>query len=97
MTACRHGAQPESPAALCADTPDIPYHWPAQQRTYPALGYAVSLLPKVGVAQRADFVLDTLAGRRPATLPLGAATGRGHCRARIFDHWPQGDTAWGWC
>lgn len=33
------------------------------QRTYPALGYAVSLLPKVGVAQRADFVLDTLAGR----------------------------------
>lgn len=34
---------------------------------YPALGYAVSLLPKVGVAQRADFVLDTLAGPRPAT------------------------------
>lgn len=32
------------------------------QRTYPTLGYAVSLLPKVGVAQRADFVLDTLAG-----------------------------------
>lgn len=33
------------------------------QRAYPALDYAVSLLPKVGVAQRADFVLDTLAGR----------------------------------
>jgi len=33
------------------------------QHAYPALGYAVSLLPKVGVAQRADFVLDTLAGR----------------------------------
>lgn len=33
------------------------------QRIYPALGYAVSLLPKVGVAQRADFVLNTLAGR----------------------------------
>lgn len=33
------------------------------QGCYPALGYAVSLLPKVGVAQRADFVLDTLAGR----------------------------------
>ncbi|ARP89113.1 ATPase [Bordetella genomosp. 9] len=33
------------------------------QRAYPALGYAVSLLPKVGVAERADFVLDTLAGR----------------------------------
>ncbi|MFT3804003.1 MAG: AAA family ATPase [Burkholderiaceae bacterium] len=33
------------------------------QRTYPALGYSVSLLPKVGVAQRADFVLDTLEGR----------------------------------
>lgn len=40
------------------------------QHTYPALGYAVSLLPKVSVAQRADFVLDTLAGRWPATLPL---------------------------
>ncbi|MBP5058843.1 AAA family ATPase [Pseudomonas chlororaphis] len=33
------------------------------QHTYPALGYVVSLLPKIGVAQRADFVLDTLAGR----------------------------------
>ncbi|GHS84181.1 ATPase [Pseudomonas sp. PAGU 2196] len=33
------------------------------QCTYPALGYAVSLLPKVSVAQRADFVLKTLAGR----------------------------------
>ena len=33
------------------------------QRTYPALGYTVSLLPKVGVAQRADFVLEALAGR----------------------------------
>lgn len=32
------------------------------QRTYPALGYMVSLLPKVGVAQRADFVLDKLTG-----------------------------------
>lgn len=30
------------------------------QRTYPALGYAVSLLPKVSVAERADFVLTTL-------------------------------------
>ena len=33
------------------------------QRTYPALGYAVSRLPKIRVAQRADFVLDTLASR----------------------------------
>lgn len=33
------------------------------QRTYPALGYTVSLLPKVSVAQRADFVLEALAGR----------------------------------
>lgn len=33
------------------------------QRTYPTLGYAVSLLPKVSVAQRADFVLDTLGPR----------------------------------
>lgn len=33
------------------------------ERMYPALGYTVSLLPKVGVAQRADFVLDTLADR----------------------------------
>ena len=31
--------------------------------SYPALGYTVSLLPKVGVAQRADFVLEALAGR----------------------------------
>ncbi|MEW9901660.1 AAA family ATPase [Pseudomonas putida] len=30
------------------------------QRTYPALGYAVSLLPKISVAERADFVLTTL-------------------------------------
>ena len=28
---------------------------------YPALGYEVSILPKVSVAQRADFVLDRLA------------------------------------
>lgn len=31
------------------------------QRTYPAMGYVVSLLPKIGVAERADFVLKTLA------------------------------------
>jgi predicted ATPase len=30
-------------------------------RAYPALGYQVVLLPKVGVAARADFVLATLA------------------------------------
>ena len=29
---------------------------------YPSLGYEVILLPKVSVAARADFVLDTLAG-----------------------------------
>lgn len=34
------------------------------QRTYPALGYAVSRLPKIRVAQRADFVLDTLASNQ---------------------------------
>ncbi|PWC18864.1 AAA family ATPase [Brenneria corticis] len=33
------------------------------QHVYPSLGYAVSLLPKVGVAERADFVLKILAGR----------------------------------
>src|SRR3989344_4023737 len=33
------------------------------QRTYPALGYAVSRLPKIRVAHRADFVLDPLASR----------------------------------
>ncbi len=27
---------------------------------YPALGYEVSVLPKVGVTERADFVTDTL-------------------------------------
>jgi predicted ATPase len=27
---------------------------------YPSLGYEVSVLPKVGVAERADFVLDAL-------------------------------------
>jgi len=31
------------------------------QNVYPALGYTISLLPKVGVAERADFVLETLA------------------------------------
>ncbi|WP_417313321.1 AAA family ATPase [Ectopseudomonas khazarica] len=31
------------------------------QRVYPLLGYTVSLLPKVSVAERADFVLSTLA------------------------------------
>lgn len=30
-------------------------------QAYPSLGYEVSLLPKIGVAARADFVLDTLA------------------------------------
>jgi predicted ATPase len=30
---------------------------------YPALGYQVTILPKVGVAERAEFVLRTLAGR----------------------------------
>ncbi|WP_220814330.1 AAA family ATPase [Pseudomonas paralcaligenes] len=30
-------------------------------QSYPALGYAVSLLPKVSVVERADFVLSTLA------------------------------------
>lgn len=29
---------------------------------YPALGYEVTILPKVGVAERAEFVLRTLAG-----------------------------------
>ncbi len=32
------------------------------QHAYPASGYVVSLLPKVGVTERADFVLNTLAG-----------------------------------
>jgi predicted ATPase len=30
---------------------------------YPALGYDVFILPKVGISERADFVLDTLAAR----------------------------------
>lgn len=30
------------------------------QRAYPSLGYEVLLLPKVSVAERADFVLETL-------------------------------------
>ena len=30
------------------------------QQVYHLLGYTVSLLPKVGVAERADFVLNTL-------------------------------------
>ena len=29
---------------------------------YPALGYEVTILPKVGVAERTEFVLRTLAG-----------------------------------
>lgn len=33
---------------------------------YPSLGYDVSILPKTGVAQRADFILDTLMGERSA-------------------------------
>ena len=31
---------------------------------YPSLGYEVSILPKVGVAERADFVLGALAVER---------------------------------
>jgi predicted ATPase len=27
---------------------------------YPALGYEVLILPKVGVSERADFILNTL-------------------------------------
>jgi predicted ATPase len=30
---------------------------------YPSLGYEVTILPKIGVAERADFVLDRLAPR----------------------------------
>lgn len=30
-------------------------------KAYPALGYEVSLLPKVSVPERVDFVLNTLA------------------------------------
>jgi predicted ATPase len=33
------------------------------QPIYPDLGYTVLLLPKAGVTQRADFVLDTLDDR----------------------------------
>jgi predicted ATPase len=28
--------------------------------TYPLLGYKVLILPKVGVSERADFILNTL-------------------------------------
>jgi predicted ATPase len=35
------------------------------QKAYPALGYEVSLLPKVSVPERVSFVLSTLAGRSP--------------------------------
>jgi predicted ATPase len=28
--------------------------------TYPSLGYEVVILPKVGVSERADFILNTL-------------------------------------
>lgn len=34
------------------------------ERTYPALNYQISLLPKTGVKERADFVLETLADTR---------------------------------
>ncbi len=45
-------------------------------RCYPALGYRTCVLDRCSVAQRADFVLDTLAGgpmppRAPAGLPYG--------------------------
>jgi predicted ATPase len=30
-------------------------------KAYPSLGYEISILPKTGVAERADFVLDALA------------------------------------
>jgi predicted ATPase len=28
--------------------------------TYPSMGYKVILLPKIGIRERADFVLETL-------------------------------------
>jgi len=31
-------------------------------RAYPNLGYSVSMLPKIGTTERADFILDTLKG-----------------------------------
>ncbi len=37
---------------------------------YPALGYDVTILPKIGVAERADFVLRALAEQ-----PQGGAYG----------------------
>ncbi|MHC6227095.1 AAA family ATPase [Pseudomonas sp. X10] len=36
------------------------------QKAYPALGYEVSLLPKVSVPERVDFVLNTLAVKSPS-------------------------------
>lgn len=35
VTACRHGAQPESPAALCADTPRPFYIFRKEPKTSP--------------------------------------------------------------
>ena len=36
---------------------------------YPSLGYEVTILPKIGVAERAEFVLDGLAPASPSHLP----------------------------
>lgn len=38
------------------------YEYERLQTTYPSLGYVVSVLPKVSVSERADFVLTTLEG-----------------------------------
>ena len=35
-------------------------------RVYPALGYEIDILPKVGIAERADYLLGRLATPRPA-------------------------------
>ncbi|HEX2552168.1 MAG TPA: AAA family ATPase [Microvirga sp.] len=43
---------------------------------YPSLGYEVVVLPKVGVAERADFVLNALPRSRATRMPADAAPPR---------------------
>ena len=44
-------------------------------RDYPALGYEVDILPKAGVAERADYVLARLAGVEPV-VPRSSSLGK---------------------
>ena len=84
-TTCRSkpGRSPTSPTH-CGGAPSKPARAAGADRRTACKALASATSPPGRRRRRGDFALD-------------AGTGRGHRRARIFDHRPQGGTAWGRC